>query len=282
VTGWYVVWKRLIDFACSARIMYPQSDEYNVPLWMGESGENNVWWYRDAVQLLESNNIGWAWWTWKKMARTEFSDVSGPGAFSIVKPDGYQMLIDYWANSSSNPKPEESFAFDVMMEVANNALLKNSVRNDAVFDALTGHVLRPCEGETELLDTSEPVRIEAEEYCEVFGFLTDPASDAGGGANVGFTDAGDLLTYKVSVPLARTYTVVYRYASLEGGGGLQLESEEGTDLGSVDFFPATGGWQVWESLSDAVDLPSGTYKLIVRATGGGWNLNWLEFSIQAM
>jgi aryl-phospho-beta-D-glucosidase BglC (GH1 family) len=34
-------------------------EKYNVPLWMGESGENDNNWYKDAVQLLERHNIGW-------------------------------------------------------------------------------------------------------------------------------------------------------------------------------------------------------------------------------
>ncbi len=42
-------------------------EEFDVPIWMGESGENNNEWYRSAVHLFESNNIGWAWWTIKKV-----------------------------------------------------------------------------------------------------------------------------------------------------------------------------------------------------------------------
>jgi len=34
---------------------------YNVPLYLGESGENSNVWFRDAIKLLEDNDIGWAW-----------------------------------------------------------------------------------------------------------------------------------------------------------------------------------------------------------------------------
>src|SRR5258706_10339008 len=37
-------------------------DKYNTPVWLGETGENSNVWFADAVQLLEKNNIGWAWW----------------------------------------------------------------------------------------------------------------------------------------------------------------------------------------------------------------------------
>lgn len=250
---------------------------------MGESGENTNWWYRDAVQLLESNDIGWAWWTWKKMTpNAGFSDTSGSSSFSIIKPDNYQTLLDYWSNPYANPKPDSDFAFTTMMEVANNVLLENTVRNDGAIDALTAHVLRPCDGVTQLPDTSESVRVEAEYYCEVDGFLTDPTDDVGGGANVGFTDAGDWLTYKVNVSVGGTYKVDYRYTSPDGNGSLRLGIEDGPNdgsvLGSIDSFPITGDWQNWATTSHEVVLPAGQYKLVIEATAAGWNLNWFELS----
>ena len=105
--------------------------QYNVPIWMGESGENDNQWYFDAVELLEENNIGWAWWTWKKLE-------SDSGSYSVTPPDGYQTLLDYWANGGTQPDSE--FAFNVMMELTENLLLENCTRNSDAIDALTqGH-----------------------------------------------------------------------------------------------------------------------------------------------
>jgi len=42
-------------------------NRYNVPLWLGESGENSDAWIHDFVQVLEKNQIGWAFWPYKKM-----------------------------------------------------------------------------------------------------------------------------------------------------------------------------------------------------------------------
>ncbi|MCC5843074.1 MAG: cellulase family glycosylhydrolase [Verrucomicrobia bacterium] len=39
----------------------------NVPLWMGESGENSLDWYTASFQMLEDHNISWCFWPWKKM-----------------------------------------------------------------------------------------------------------------------------------------------------------------------------------------------------------------------
>ncbi len=43
---------------------------YNVPIWLGESGENKDEWIAQFVALLEKNNIGWAFWPYKKMDQT--------------------------------------------------------------------------------------------------------------------------------------------------------------------------------------------------------------------
>jgi endoglucanase len=106
-------------------------ETYDVPIWMGESGENNNQWYFDAVELLEQNNIGWAWWTWKKLQ-------SDSGSYSVTPPNGYQTLLDYWANGGT--RPDQTFAFNVMMELTENLLLENCTRNSGAIDALTqGH-----------------------------------------------------------------------------------------------------------------------------------------------
>ena len=102
-------------------------DKYNVPLWMGESGENNNQWYKEAVQLLEDYKIGWAWWTWKKMESTS-------GVYTIPKPQGYDELRNYWQNGGE--KPDTSFAYDVMMQVAENVKIDRCFLNGEVVQAL--------------------------------------------------------------------------------------------------------------------------------------------------
>lgn len=118
----------LCDNTVETMLTYLQMrDRYEVPLWMGESGENNNQWYADAVKLLKEYNIGWAWWTWKKME-------SGSGIFSIKAPEGYDQLQNYWENGGS--KPDTAFAYNVMMQVAENALLENCGFNKETVDAL--------------------------------------------------------------------------------------------------------------------------------------------------
>jgi aryl-phospho-beta-D-glucosidase BglC (GH1 family) len=44
-------------------------DRYNVPIWLGESGENTDEWIQQFTALLEKNNVGWCYWPYKKMAK---------------------------------------------------------------------------------------------------------------------------------------------------------------------------------------------------------------------
>ena len=45
-------------------------DKHNVPVWMGESGENTDEWIASFRTLLEGNNIGWCFWPYKKLDAT--------------------------------------------------------------------------------------------------------------------------------------------------------------------------------------------------------------------
>ena len=105
-------------------------EQYNVPFWMGESGENNNEWFRAAVNLFETNNIGWSWWTIKKIG-------SESSLMTISKPAGYQKIIEYWAGKG--PKPTIVEAKKTFMELAENVKFENCKINTGVLDALFGN-----------------------------------------------------------------------------------------------------------------------------------------------
>lgn len=45
-------------------------DRYHMPIWLGESGENNDQWISAFTKTLEFNHVGWAFWPYKKMDAT--------------------------------------------------------------------------------------------------------------------------------------------------------------------------------------------------------------------
>jgi len=120
-----------------------------------------------------------------------------------------------------------------------------------------------------------PATLQAESYCQMSGVQVEATTDAGGGSNLGYIDAGDWMTYTVDVPADGNYRVSYRVASA-AGAKLQLEQGGGTPVfGTLDI-PATGGWQAWRTLSHVVPLKAGRQTLGISTRTGGFNLNWLQ------
>ena len=120
--------------------------------------------------------------------------------------------------------------------------------------------------------------VQAESYSNMSGIQTETTTDAGGGSNVGYIDAGDWMAYyNINFPSTGAYKVEYRVASVNGGT-LSLDLNAGSiQLGSVTI-PATGGWQTWTTVSNTVNITAGTYNLGVYAVTGGWNLNWVKIT----
>ena len=44
-------------------------DQYNIPLWMGESGENSNQWFTEAIESFEAEEIGWAFGHGKSLSQ---------------------------------------------------------------------------------------------------------------------------------------------------------------------------------------------------------------------
>lgn len=63
-------------------------DKYNVPILMGESGENEDAWVQAFRELLDEHEIHWTFWPYKKMDNTR-------GPMNFDKPEGYDSFIAY-------------------------------------------------------------------------------------------------------------------------------------------------------------------------------------------
>lgn len=101
-------------------------EKYNVPVWLGETGENSNVWFAEAIHLLETNNIGWAWWPLKKMGNNNPMQISSNPV--------YEKILEYWAGNG--PRPSENEAYAGVMELATSAKLENTVIKRDVIDAL--------------------------------------------------------------------------------------------------------------------------------------------------
>ncbi|MDX9924206.1 MAG: cellulase family glycosylhydrolase [Ignavibacteriaceae bacterium] len=111
------------------------SDQYKVPIWMGESGENNDQWIKEFRTTLEENNIGWCFWPYKKL------DASS-NVLSINKPEDYDLIINYAESdrksyeSIRNNKPDAAKINKILAEYLENIKMKNCKVNEGYLNAL--------------------------------------------------------------------------------------------------------------------------------------------------
>ncbi|HYE54728.1 MAG TPA: cellulase family glycosylhydrolase [Chitinophagaceae bacterium] len=113
--------------AQSIKHMLDARTQNNAPVWVGETGENSNVWFTDAVELLESNNIGWCWWPLKKLGNNN--------PLEIKSNANYDKLVAYW-NGRTQTAPSASDARAGLMELAAHTHARyNGVCRD-VIDAL--------------------------------------------------------------------------------------------------------------------------------------------------
>ncbi|MEZ4840483.1 MAG: cellulase family glycosylhydrolase [Flavobacteriaceae bacterium] len=283
----------------SIQKMLDYRKEYNVPIWLGESGENSNVWFRDAIKLMESNNIGWAFWPMKKVDNIAV-------VTSVNKSATYDSLLQYW--KSSGTKPSISFAKKTLMQLAEEYKMENVTVKPDVIDAMFRQVLTV---ETKpYKQHSIPGIIYATEYD--FGTNGYAYSDVDfinyrvstgeftawnkgkkmrndgvdirvsndiktNGYEVYDIKDNEWLLFTVNVKKAKTYNVAIQYACENKDGKLHLEID-----GKIMSKPITLTSTKSEDKYKTVVLPKikmkeGTHKIKVVFDKGGFVLNYLDF-----
>ncbi|MEO7265413.1 MAG: cellulase family glycosylhydrolase, partial [Ferruginibacter sp.] len=105
-------------------------EKYNVPVWLGETGENSNAWFTDVISLLEKNKIGWAMWPFKK------SGINNP--VQVKLDDNIKSVFAYWENKADRPSAND--AFNSLMQLAANTNIKNNIIRRDVTDAMMRQV----------------------------------------------------------------------------------------------------------------------------------------------
>jgi len=271
-------------------------DKYNVPLWLGESGENSNTWFTECIGLVERNDIGWSWWPLKKMG--------GNNPLEIKVPIGYQKLLDYWGSKGS--KPSASEAQPILDQWLENLKFENNIIHHDVIDAMFRQVqsadTRPFR---QNMITNNTIILAADydlgrqrsayydkdtaRYQYTPGVNTignkgnsyrndgvDIKADANGPYVMSIED-GEWMQYTINVKAAGTYSVKFVVSSGSATGKLSLTNGSQT-LGSIAI-PNTGGDQTWQTVVlSGVTLNNGVIKLRVYADKGGWDFRSMEFS----
>jgi aryl-phospho-beta-D-glucosidase BglC (GH1 family) len=233
---------------------------HNVPVWVGESGENSASWMRQNYDKMNQQRIGWCHWTYKR------HDVGENAALMRI--------------GGNYPTDGASAMATVLEQIKYVNNIKNNNSITAVVTGLPAPRTAGCNfsGATTCSGTYNSINtnIEAEAWCSMSGVQTESSTDTGGGQNVGYIDINDWMAYRINVPTSGTYTIQYRVASQNGGGGIRFERfGGGTVFGSIAV-PATNGWQSWTTIQHTVQLPAGQQEVAIVATSAGFNINWFR------
>jgi hypothetical protein len=112
-------------------------DRYKVPIWLGESGENNDGWVRDFRTVLEKDNIGWTFWPYKKMA-------AGSAFVSWQKPANWDEIVAFATTTGRTgdaekqiaARPSEEHIKAAMHDLLENVRLEHCRVNSGYIEAL--------------------------------------------------------------------------------------------------------------------------------------------------
>ena len=274
---------------------------HNVPIWLGESGENSNTWFKECITLLEDNKIGWAWWPMKKI-----DAIAGP--LSITKTTEYETLLKYWKGLA--PKPSGQFATDALMQIAENAKMQNCTYHpdviDAMFRQINSNETKPYQ-HSDIPGIIYPTNFDLGSHGNAYfdkdvanyhlstntyvawnrgwayrndGVDIEPCTDLGfsNNFNVANTEDGEWFQYTVNTAKTALYNINVRVASSNSSGFFHFQ-EDGADICSSVNVASTGGWQIWQTKTiNNVVLTQGIHKLRFFVDNGGFNVNNFEFS----
>lgn len=137
-------------------------------------------------------------------------------------------------------------------------------------------VVGSCESFIEVSEV-ETTKLEAENYCQQSGLLTEKTSDVGGGLNVGFLDNGDYMIFPIQTTKNADYIADFRLASLSGGGSMKILIDE-KEVANLDI-AMTGDWQAWANQEVTLPIDTGKHFLKILVSSGGWNLNFFDLTL---
>ncbi|MDR2948488.1 MAG: glycoside hydrolase family 5 protein [Prevotella sp.] len=110
-------------------------DSVNLPMYMGETGENNDQWIAGWTRLMERNNIGWHYWPYKKM-------VPNSCMVTIPTPENWDIIVEYTKMDRGSlakvreARPDQATVRKAMTDLLENMKFNNCVKNAGYISAL--------------------------------------------------------------------------------------------------------------------------------------------------
>jgi endoglucanase len=277
--------------------MLKTRDENNVPIWLGETGENSNVWFTDAIRLFEKNNIGWSWWPLKKIGFNNPMEIKS-------NPE-YDQLTGYL--NKGGEKPEAKAVYTGLMSLATAARAENTIVHRDVIDAMirqpSDQTAKPFKGNKVQQNTTLNAvdydlgpngvayfDLDTADYHVATGKTTagnrgrvyrndgvDILKDAANKYVVSDTEDGEWLQYTVNVPKTGRYKLVINAASEHTGGQLFVIVNN-VKMGANIDVPNTGSMDTYKGLilkSLALKAGKQAIKLLIHT--GGFNLSTIQF-----
>ena len=110
-------------------------DSLQVPIYIGETGENTDEWVGEFRKLLDENEVGWCFWPYKKMNNTR-------GIMNFDEPADYHLITEYAESDRSSfgnirkNRPDRLRVQKALNQFLENSLYDNNYPNPGYIEAL--------------------------------------------------------------------------------------------------------------------------------------------------
>jgi hypothetical protein len=111
------------------------SNRHQVPIYIGETGENTDEWINDFRLLLDQNQVNWCFWPYKKMNNTR-------GIMNFEEPETYHLITAYAQSDRSSylkmreNRPDVLKVQKALNDYLNSCLYQNNYVNNGYVKAL--------------------------------------------------------------------------------------------------------------------------------------------------
>ena len=273
--------------------------QYNVPLWVGEFGENSNVWANGIKEFFNRNNIGWSWWNFKSVERIS-------SLFSYKITDEYQNLINYWGGNGIKPDTAEAFAGLISMARSlhfdsckvniglTRALSDTSFSSKSEsFSNFIAPGLLPAvnydtgnnyvayfDNQSEDPNKFSP---ETKSWNNGWSYRNDGvdigfSSGGTGDYHIGWIEDGEWIKYSIRSEKPDNYKIFLEISSYDNNGMILATTEVGDTLGPINIPNSIGlgdGWRIINLGNISIQEKS---TLKIKAISGGFDFKNIIFN----
>ena len=273
--------------------------QYNVPLWVGEFGENSNTWANGIKEFFNRNDIGWSWWNFKSVERIS-------SLFSYKITNEYQKLINYWGGNGIKPDTAEAFAGLISMAKSlhfdsckvniglTRALSDTSFssKSESFSNFIAPGLLPAVNYDTGNNDVAyydnqseDPNKFspETKSWNNGWSYRNDGvdigfSSGGTGDYHIGWIEDGEWTKYSIRSEKPDNYKIFLEISSYDNNGMILATTEVGDTLGPINIPNSTGLGDGWRIINIGNISIQETSTLKIEAISGGFDFKNIIFN----